>query len=561
MKVFTAQQMREFDRTATEEYGIPSIVLMENAALRVVEFLEMKFGPLHEKTIVVLCGKGNNGGDGLAIARHLLNTGAHVIVPFIGDPATSKNDAQTNANIVNIVAEIEMETYGRLKTFQLNSSQTQAFYDLEVLLKPSLTPQPAADILIDAWFGTGFSRPITDPFLQELQELWCESSLPKIAVDIPSGLNADTGKFALIDFSEYDFARSSGGVENAAYTVTFAGPKRGMFLRDGIEKCGEIWVGSIGTSPAQMDSTRTGCECLTREISRALLPSRSADAHKGDAGRVVLIGGSTGMSGAPTLAAKTVLKSGAGLCIAALPGHILPSFASAFPEATSHPLPCSSQGSLTEEAVDKLPPLWENVHAVAIGPGISRDPEALKLVQHVVRECPQPLVIDADALYALREIEADLKKRTAPTVLTPHPGEMGELMEMKTSEVQENRIETAIACAQKYNAIVVLKGARSIVALPSGDTYINLTGNSGMASGGSGDVLTGTIAGLLPQLEYTNDAVRLGVYLHGLAGDLAFAEKGNGLLAGDIAENLPRALLELSKSLEPPANARLWKLE
>lgn len=534
MKVFTAQQMRDFDRAATQEYGIPSIVLMENAALRVVEFLEMKFAPLREKKIVVLCGKGNNGGDGFAIARHLSECTSYVEVLMACSPDVLKGDALINYTILKRAADsgCASATISCIKGDELPHQLGSLGGDY--------------DVIVDALLGTGFKGEIRDAYKAATR--LNASYTPVVSVDIPSGLNSDTG------------GSSEEGI-HAHYTVTFVAPKRGMFLRDGVERCGEIWVGSIGTPPTQIDSTQTGCECLTRETSHRLLPSRSIDAHKGDAGRVLLIGGSTGMSGAPTLAAKAVLKSGAGLCIAALPEHIIPTFASAFPEATSHPLPCSPKGSLTEQAADQLEALWENAHAVAIGPGISRDPETFKFVQRVVRECPQPLVIDADALYALRAIESDLKNRTAPTILTPHPGEMGELMEMKTSEVQENRIETAIACAQKYNAIVVLKGARSIVALPSGDTYINLTGNPGMATGGSGDVLTGTIAGLLAQLKDADDATRLGVYLHGLAGDLAFAEKGNGLIAGDIAGNLPRALLELSKPLEPPMNARLRKLE
>lgn len=532
MNVFTARQMRDFDRAATDEYGIPSIVLMENAALRVVEFLEMKFAPLHEKRIAVLCGKGNNGGDGFAIARHLSQHTFQVEVLMACSPNELKGDALVNYTILKHAADsvIANATISLIKgdewPDQLGSYKGNY------------------DIIVDALLGTGFKGELRDAY-QAASQLNA-SDIPVVSVDIPSGLNSDSGEAA------------EGGI-HADYTVTFVGPKRGMFLQDGIERCGELWVGSIGTPQILPD--RTYCECITWGDAHHFLPTRSVDAHKGDAGRVLLIGGSTGMSGAPTLAAKAVLKVGAGLCIAALPEHIIATFASAFPEATSHPLPCSPQGSLTEQAIDKLSPLWENAHAVAIGPGISRDPETLKLVQQVIRKCWQPLIIDADALYALREIEADLKKRVVPTILTPHPGEMGELMEMKTSEVQENRIETAIACAQKYNAIVVLKGARSIIALPDGNTHINLTGNPGMASGGSGDVLTGIIAGLLAQTKDAIQATLLGVYLHGLAGDMAFAEKGNGLLAGDIADHLPQALLELEKPLQLPGNARLWQLE
>jgi NAD(P)H-hydrate epimerase len=527
--------MRAFDKAATEEYGIPSIVLMENAALRVVEFLEMEFTPLREKRIVVLCGKGNNGGDGFAIARHLLNTGCALQIVFAGDVEKLKGDAEINYRTLASTGGVEIY-------------QASEFADAtrRELLEEQTFWQ--AHIVLDAVFGTGFSGEVRDLSLGIALENLRAAPAMHIAIDIPSGLNADSGE-------------ATPQIVRADYIVTFAAPKRGMFVRDGLNKCGEIWVGDIGTPPRLMEETQTGCECITREKASTLLPTRPLDSHKGEAGRVLLIGGSYGMSGAPILAANAVLKSGAGLCIAALPDKILPIFAAAFAEATSHPLPCNDAGQLTEEAMNVLPKYWENVNAVALGPGIGREASTLKLVQRIVNKCPQPLVIDADALYALREIESDLKQRGAPTILTPHPGEMGELMEMSTQDVQNARIDTAIACAQKYNAIVVLKGSRSIVALPDGNTYINLTGNSGMATGGTGDVLTGTIAGLLAQTKDAQSATLLGVYLHGLAGDTAYAEKGNGLIAGDVAGNLPRALVELQKPIEPPVNARLRKLE
>lgn len=548
MKVFTAAQMREFDRRATEEYSIPSIVLMENAALRVVEFLEMKFAPLKGKRVVVLCGKGNNGGDGFAIARHLTAAGCVVTILLACSPESLKGDAKINY-------EISKRLWDPNNGWMLAEiiELTEKSYDDQSLYSRI----DYADVLVDALLGTGFKGELHDGRIRSALHLLLRSTSDRtIAVDIPSGLDADTGE-------------AIGMAHRAASTITFASPKKGMFLRDGLRLCGEIWVGAIGTITEHYDPiflefstpSQTGCTALTVKRIKSIFPRRTQDAHKGDAGRVLLIGGSYGMSGAPTLAARAALKSGAGLCIAALPDKIISTFAAAFFEATSHPLLCNEAGVLLEESADALPALWENVNAVAIGPGIGRDASTLNFVRRVVRECTQPLIIDADALYALRAIEADLKNRKADTILTPHPGEMGELMKMKTSEVNDNRIETAISCAQKYNAIVVLKGARSIVALPDGSTHINLTGNSGMATGGSGDVLTGTIAGLLAQTKDAQTATLLGVYLHGMAGDLAFETLGNGLIAGDIVENIPRALVELSKPIEPPTNARLRKLE
>jgi NAD(P)H-hydrate epimerase len=540
MKVFTAAQMRAFDRAATEHYHIPSMVLMENAALRVVEFLEMKFAPLHDKKIVILCGKGNNGGDGFAIARHLLNTGCHLRVLLACVETQLKGDAR-----INYFALKQSVETGYPHSEIVEAVEGMSF---DEMLPPCGTENYQADIILDALLGTGFRGEVNDSILREALYFFQQAEAVKLAIDIPSACNAGTGEADILAVC-------------ANYTITFAAPKRGLFLRNGLEKSGEVWIGSIGTTPSQMQQTETGCACITHEFAQSLLPFRSPDAHKGTAGRVIVIGGSYGMSGAPTLASRAVLRAGAGLCITCLPDKVLSTFAAGFLEATSHPLPCDEKGRLIPEAADALPDIWKGAQVVAIGPGISRSPETLEFVRRVVRECPLPLVIDADALYALRAIAEDVHRREAPTILTPHPGEMGELMQMAVKEVNETRFETATACAQKYNAIVVLKGARSIVAEPNGSTFVNLTGNPGMATGGSGDVLTGTIAGLLAQLKSPKIATLLGVYLHGLAADLVYTTKGNGLIAGDIAEALPHALVELQKPLEPPANARLRKLE
>jgi len=548
MKIFTAEQMRAFDRAATQEYGIPSIVLMENAALRVVEFLEMKFAPLREKRIVILCGKGNNGGDGFAIARHLANLDCSLLVLCVSSEEL-RGDALLNYEMLLHCPTGLHENDCRIITIPVRTpGKDERPADSRQTLNAATNRFHYADIVIDALLGTGFQGGVRGEALLRAFSIEWDCHATRIAVDIPSALNSDTGEAAPEALK-------------ADYTITFAAPKRGMFLQDGPEKCGEIWVGSIGNTSGQMDETQTGCEAITREKARALLPERPLDSHKGAAGRVVVCGGSYGMSGAPTLAAKAVLKSGAGLCIACVPDRVLPIFAAAFSEATSHPLACDAEGRLIESAADAVAEYWQDAHAVALGPGLSRSDGALNFARRVVRECPHPLVVDADALYALPVIAEDVKKREAPTILTPHPGEMGELMEMEIQDVQNARIETAIGCAQKYGAIVVLKGSRSIVALPNGETHINLTGNSGMATGGAGDVLTGTIAGLLAQLKDAQSATLLGVYLHGLAGDIEYSRKGNGLIAGDIADALPDALLELQKPDAEYSNARLRKLQ
>ena len=527
MKIFTPEQMRAFDKEASAKYQIPSIVLMENAALRVVEFLEAKFAPLSEKHIVILCGKGNNGGDGFAIARHLLATqSALQVLALAADEL--EGDAKINADILRAYGVNLLESSGELSPFDY------------------------PDIVLDALLGTGFHGEIRGDELKHackyLQRAR-RNGAKIIAIDVPSGLNAETGAAA-------------DECANAHATISFAAPKRGFFVRDGLAKCGEIWIGDIGSAPAQMAETQTDCALITREWAHAHRPQRPEDAHKGDAGRALIIGGSRGMSGAVALASRAALHSGVGLCLAAVPDAILETFAASVLEATSTPLPCDRDGALLPEALATLRDKWDAMQVVALGPGVGRSEKTQELIHQIVRECPQPLIIDADALHALPTIAEEVKARTAPTILTPHPGEMGTLMNMSAREVNQQRYEIAAQCAELYGAIVVLKGARSIVAAPPGaeetSLWVNLTGNAGMATGGSGDALTGTIAGIVAQLKEPETATIFSVYLHGLAGDIASRTRGNGLTAGDIVENLSAALLELdSKNSAKMINPRL----
>ena len=533
MKIFTPAQMREFDRTAVEQFNIPSIVLMENAALRVVEFCEAKFAPLAHKSVIVVCGKGNNGGDGFAIARHLAAAGCRVSFALACREKELAGDALQNFRALPPGIEI-------------------------------LAPDAdwlCADFLIDAILGTGFAGEVRRGPAKAALEKLAEIALmvPLIAVDVPSGLDAATGECGSL-------------TAMADAIVTFAAPKRGMLARDGVRYCKEIWVGDIGTHSMQMQATQTGCEATTRELARmhAILLRRAPDAHKGTAGRVLIVGGSRGMSGAVTLASRACLASGAGLCLAAVPEKILDTVAANVLEATTLPLPCDERGALSLAAFDEIAAKWSNVQAVAVGPGIGRNEETLELVRRIVRECPAPLVVDADALYALRAIESEVQARQAPTILTPHPGEMAELLGISTAEVELDRYAAALQCAQTYGADVVLKGARSLVC-DGENIFVNLSGNAGMATGGCGDVLTGTLAGIVAQMrgiygDYVRAATwtgtQLAVYAHGLAGDIAFQTKGNGLVAGDIAAHIPHALKELDKPLAPETiNARLRRLQ
>lgn len=533
MKVFTSEQMRAFDRAAIERYHLSSPVLMENAALRVVEWLEARFAPVAGKSVVIVCGKGNNGGDGLAVARHLVGAGCIVDCVLLGRDDELRGDAA-------------LELFA-LQNGLSSRDAGHAFLHFDLARNPAVLSEICSsfDIGLDAMFGTGFNGAARPGFAEGWEVLNRAKHL--IAVDIVSGLNADTGECAE-------------GASKVEATVTFAAPKRGHFLREALDLNGELWVGDIGTTPHQMDETATDCEVLDAATIQKLLPRRRLDAHKGDAGRVMLVGGSVGMAGAITLAARAALEIGCGLCLAVLPREVLNSFGAACLEATTLPLSCDESGALGPDALGAIEREWEKMQIVALGPGLGRSGGAQELAHRLIRDCPVPLLIDADALHVLPSIEGEVGARRAPTILTPHPGEMGALMDGDAKTVNENRFEMASGCAQKYNAFVVLKGARSLIAAPDGRVWVNLSGNPGMATGGAGDVLSGTIAGLCAQLKDALVATQCGVFLHGLAGDVAFQTKGNGLVAGDIAAHLGEALLRVDQCEGEQINPRLSRL-
>ena len=544
------------------------MVLMEHAALRVVEFLEYKFSPLKNKRIAIFCGKGNNGGDGLACARLLHQAGAEVDVWLASPPEEFKGDAKIQYEILkSINPEIPYDPNVPLNSAQLPIS----IYEFSKSGREVLELIHARiDIVLDALLGTGFQgKPHGKGLLCGLDMLDIVSAggAACVAIDVPSGLNSDDGSVA----TQRD---------EAPYTVTFGGLKIGMLTPEAAAHCGEIWVGAIGADSVVEPRETTGLETIDARFAEQFLPhwtERSVTDDKRAAGKVLLCGGSLGMSGAPTMAATAALKSGAGLTIAALPKQIISIFAGALAESTSLPLPDDDKGRLTPDALPLLEKWWsENKGVMALGPGISRSEKTQELVRDIALKCPLPLIIDADALYALSSIADALKIRRTPLILTPHGGEMAALLEISPNDLPKDRVETAQRCAEKYNAIVVYKGHYSVVAALSGksvageweeglykSTFINLTGNPGMASGGSGDVLTGIIAGMLAQDQAENPflSVLMSVYLHGLAGDVAFDKHGNGLLAGDIANAIPEAMRRAAAPRLHEINSRLFRLE
>ncbi|MFQ5835728.1 MAG: NAD(P)H-hydrate dehydratase [bacterium] len=509
MKVVTSQEMQKLDELAIKTIGIPSIVLMENAGIKVVEAIEKEYSPLPGKSVYILCGPGNNGGDGMVVARHLFNRGVIVEVFLLAEKTRIKGDASINLSIA--------EKLG-IGVKKVNSAQ-----DLK-LLHQELNH---ADIIVDALLGTGSTLPLRG-LMRETVSLVNQCSRCTIAVDLPTGLDADTGEVP-------------GEAIKANLTVTFAYPKRGLYLYPGINYAGKIEVVDIGI-PSSLGEEKVRCNLLTSSDIQKDLFYRKPSSHKGNFGHLLVIAGSPGMTGAATLTALSALRVGAGLVTLGIPESLNPVLEIKLTEVMTLPLPETPQKTLSSEAFGKIKEFSGRCRAMALGPGISVEKETKKLVKMIMRGLNIPLVLDADGINNLVGEISLLQKYGAPLVITPHPGEMSRLLEI-VEEVQKNRIESTVALARVAGAIAVLKGAGTIIADKEGDSWINSTGNPGMASGGTGDVLTGIIGGLLVQGFSPLLAAQIGVYLHGLAGDLAAQKKTEtSLIAGDVLENLPDAI-------------------
>ncbi|MHB8173508.1 MAG: NAD(P)H-hydrate dehydratase [Nitrospirota bacterium] len=511
MKLATSAEMRELDRRTIEEFGIPGIVLMENAGRAVVSAMVHKWGPVEGRRYLIFCGKGNNGGDGLVIARRLHNMGAEVSVRLFSDDM--KGDAGINLNAARKIG-ISINPVSQ----DLHEETSEAAH---------------AEAVIDAMFGTGLSTVIKDPYARVIKMI--NSTARKVvAVDVPSGVNSDDG-------------RVLGTSVRAHLTVTFGLPKRGLYLFPGAQAAGVIKMAEIGIPEAAIDEAAIGANLLTSAHVRGLLPKREPDSHKGTYGHLLIIAGSAGKTGAAALAARAALRCGAGLVTLAVPESLNDIFEEKLTEEMTVPLPETNERSLSYKALDKLLALMEGKTAVAIGPGISRNADTARLVRELLPRLKVPTVLDADALNILSEDETPLDSMTVPVILTPHPGEAGRLLGVPAVEVQSDRPGAALALAKAHRCIVALKGARTLIAFQDGTFYVNPTGNPGMATAGTGDVLTGIISSFLAQGLQAAEAALLGVYAHGFAGDKAMEEKGcSGLIAGDIIEAMPSAISAIS---------------
>jgi NAD(P)H-hydrate epimerase len=512
--VATAEEMRRADRRAIEALGVTGLVLMENAGRAAADALERVFGRVGGRRVVVVAGKGNNGGDGFVVARQLAGRDARVDVWLVARPEEVRGDALVNLEV--------------LRRAGLPLSEVSDTAGLERLHNALA----GADVVVDALLGTGVTGPATGLVADAIAAM-NEAGRPVCALDLPSGLSADRGTLV-------------GPTVRARLTVTFGLLKRGLVLYPGAELAGRIELVDLGV-PREWLADGLPVALLETEDVRGVLPRRVADAHKGRFGHLLVVAGSVGKTGAAALVCLGALRAGVGLVTCALPATQQPVVAGYLAEAMTEPLAETSAQTLAGKSLDRLLELAQRMDAVAVGPGVGLPPETQAMVRDLVRLVERPMVVDADALTALAGHLGLVREARGPRLLTPHPGEAARLLGERVAEIQEERIESARRLASATGAVVALKGAGTAVAAPGGDVTLNPTGNPGMATGGTGDVLTGVAGALLAQGLPPAAALRAAVYLHGLAGDRAAAERGPvGLRAGDVAEALPGAIRALA---------------
>ena len=513
MRILNAAQMREADRRTIEEIGIPSLVLMENAGRQVVAAIEAVHNDLADRKVAVLCGRGNNGGDGFVVARTLVQRGIDVSVFLIGRVSDVRGDARTN-----------LEILGRLGVTVVEIADSQA-WELHFSEIGDCT------LIVDAIFGTGLNAPLAGLMETVVADV-NGAGIPVVAIDLPSGLSADTHE-------------PIGDSIEAGMTVTLGAPKISLVLPPAEIRAGDIVIADIGIPLGIIDALDgPQVHLLTRGAMRELVGPRMPDSHKGDYGRVLIVAGSRGKTGAAHLSAIGALRSGAGLVTIATPACCQPIVAAMAPEYMTEAIDEGPDG-LDAAAVDRVLEFARDV--IAVGPGLGQGGGTREFVRALVDRATMPVVIDADGLNAFADDPDRLSGREGrDIIITPHPGEMARLVGMSTDEVQGSRLEIARNFATAHRIYVVLKGHRTLVATPDGKIFINPTGNAGMATGGTGDVLTGMIAAWLAQLLDAEAACQLAVYLHGMAGDLAEADEGEvAMTAGDLAAHLGDAVMEL----------------
>lgn len=512
----TAGQIQSFDRTAITKLGISGLVLMENAGRAFVDELEKKVPPTAGKHVTVLCGKGNNGGDGFVIARHLLNRCWQVEVGLLCKPGNVQGDARTN---LDILLKLLKTWAGALKITRLGTPAT--FSRLH-----------STDVIVDAVFGTGFKGKASGVYLRAIR--WMNRQKAFVAaVDISSGANASTGVV-------------EGEAVRADLTVTMALAKIGHYVGAGREHSGEVVVADISIPKAVLEGGDVRTFRVTSGDVRIALPRRPLTAHKYSVGKVFVLAGSRKFTGAPFMCAQAAMRTGAGAVILGTPKSVQPLLARRFTEVMMTPLDETPDGAVALSARDAIRERVEWADVVIVGPGLSRGPETQRLLLQLIPEIKKPLVLDADALFMVAADPGVLARRKRPAIITPHTGELSAIMGSPSSHVEVFRVETSRMAAKSLRSIVCLKGSPTVTANPEGEAFLNPTGNPGMATIGSGDVLTGIIGSLVGQGVSLCDAAWAGVFIHGLAGDLAAQSLGQrSVMALDILEHVPDALKAL----------------
>ena len=518
MKLVTAAEMRELDRKAIEEVGIPSLVLMENAGRTTYQILRQEFPDL-AGPVAVVAGRGNNGGDGSVVARYLAQAGIPVAIFLVAARDQLQGDAKVN---LEIAAHLGIEIEEVLEEKDLN---------------PLAHRLARSELIVDALLGTGLNtevRGLMRLVIDEINRL----RPPVLAVDIPSGLDADTGQ-------------PLGAAVQARVTVTYGWPKIGQILPPGRDYAGRLWQVDISIPPELAQSAAV--ELAEAAEMRALLPPRPFAGHKGTFGHLVVLAGSAGKTGAAALTSEGALRAGAGLVTLGIAASLNDILEVKITEAMTLPLPeAIDERALGMKALEPIQDFLEHKTALALGPGLGTHPETQELVRRLVQDASLPMVIDADGVNALAGKPEVLKNAAGPRILSPHPGEMARFLGVTPQEVQADRLGTARKAAAATGAVVVLKGAQTLVADPAGRVSINSTGNPALASGGTGDVLTGLIGGFLSQNLAPWDAARLGVYLHGLAADYwASQYSPRGLIAVDLLLVFPEVLSEFTQGNIP----------
>ena len=515
MKILTSEQMKNIDRRTIQDFGIPGIVLMENAGIKAAQFIIESIKDIHRKEILILCGPGNNGGDGFVVARHFFNYGLLPHVLLIGDSKKVKGDALTNLKISRKMG-IEIQEIKTERGWE-KYKQNLAHFDL----------------IIDALLGTGLQgapRGIYKKIITDINQ----SDAEVVAIDIPSGLSGSCCKV-------------EGEAMNAKHTITFCCPKIPHIFPPAAEHVGRLEIADISVPEEAIERENVWLNLIEKDFVGKLIPCRKRDAHKGDFGHILVISGSIGKSGAAVLTSKAALKTGAGLVTVATASSAQKLIAPQNSEIMTEPLHETESGSISRKALLKLKELSKGKDLLAIGPGLSTHPETASVIRAILKDTQMPALIDADGINAFEGFSKELFGKHRDLIVTPHPGEMGRIIGQPAKFVQENRIEVCRNFATTHQCYMVLKGYKTLISDTHGNVYVNQTGNPGLATAGAGDVLTGMIAGFLVQNIGVLNALILAVYIHGLAADIAAADFGEiPLMAGNVIDCIPDAIMELS---------------